>query len=554
MIKWLKIKNFAIIEELELNFSEGLTIITGETGAGKSILLGALGLLMGRRMDTKSLHDDSKKCVIEGAFDISKHDLKDIFEKHDIDYEAELLIRRELTPSGKSRAFANDTPTNLKVLQELSSYLLDLHQQFDTQDLHTTDFQIQMLDALADNKKILKAYRQEFKAYQQNKKILRDLLERQQRELQESDFLTFQLNELVEADLEAEEQEKLEEEAERLTHAEDIKRNLNGVFQHLSEAEQSVIGQLQTLGLNLASVSDFDPKIKALKTRFDSLVFELEDLTKEFEGIAEDTEYDGERLQAVNERLDLIYRLQKKHQVQTVGELIDIQTNLEEKQSSFSNLEESISSLETEIAQQEKGLFQQAQKISGRRQKIAPKFQQKVEKMLHDLSMQYAQMHIQFETSEDLLPLGIDQVEYLFAANKGSKLQPIRAVASGGEQSRLALATKSLVASAIPLPTMIFDEIDTGISGHVALKMGEILRELSNEHQVVSITHSPQVASKANTHYYIYKKIKNDRTITRVKQLTAEEKVRAIAVMLSSNPPSESAMQNARELLEHRFS
>ncbi|MEM9887229.1 MAG: DNA repair protein RecN [Bacteroidota bacterium] len=549
MIKWLKIKNFAIIEELELEFSAGLTIITGETGAGKSILLGALGLLMGRRMDTKSLHDESKKCVIEGAFDVSKHELKDIFERHDIDYEDELLIRRELTPSGKSRAFANDTPTNLKVLQELSSHLLDLHQQFDTQDLNTADFQIQMLDALAGNKKILKNYRQAFKAYRQNRRILQDLIERQQRELQESDFLKFQLNELNEAALEVEEQTKLETEAEQLTHAEDIKRNLNGVFQHLSEADQSVLNQMQTLALSVGSVSEFDPKVNVLKARFDSLILELEDLTKEFEAIAEDTEYDGARLQEVNERLDLIYRLQKKHQVQSIGELLEIRRRLEGKQSSFSDLEENIASLEQEIEQQEKYLFQQAKNMSERRQKIAPKFQQKVEKMLHELSMQYAQMHIQFEHSSQLLPLGIDQVEYLFAANKGSKLQPIRAVASGGEQSRLALATKSLVASAIPLPTMIFDEIDTGISGHVALKMGEILRKLSDEHQVVSITHSPQVASKANTHYFIYKKIKNDRTITRVKQLNSDEKVRAIAVMLSSNPPSESAMQNARELL-----
>jgi DNA repair protein RecN (Recombination protein N) len=549
MIKWLKIKNYAIIEELELNFSDGLTIITGETGAGKSILLGALGLLMGRRMDTKALYDESQKCVVEGAFDISRYGLKEVFEKHDIDYDDELLVRRELTPSGKSRAFANDSPTNLKVLQEISGRLVDLHQQFDTQDIHTSDFQIQMLDALADNKNLLRRYQETYRTYQQNKRILKDLEERQQREQQESDFLAFQLKELSDAELQAGEQPKLEEESERLTHAEDIKRIMGDAYQYLSESDQSVLDQLQTLTNIIGNVSAFDVKVGKLKSRLDSIVFELEDVTKELEAVAEDTEYDGERLLEITERLDLFYRLQQKHQVQSVEELIEIQERLEGQQDAFSNLEESIASLKKEIDDQEQKLYKLAQQLSDRRQKVAPKFQKRVESMLHSLQMQYAKMQIDFQKATQLQALGIDEVEYLFAANKGSRLQPIRAVASGGEQSRLALATKSLVASAIPLPTMIFDEIDSGVSGHVALKMGEILRNLSDEHQVVSITHSPQVASKADTHYYIYKKIKNDRTVTRVKALTDDEKVRAIAVMLSSNPPSDSAMQNARELL-----
>ncbi|MEL6944430.1 MAG: DNA repair protein RecN, partial [Bacteroidota bacterium] len=523
---------------MELQFSEGLTIITGETGAGKSILLGALGLLMGRRMDTKSLYEDSKKCVIEGAFDISRYQLKELFEEQDLDYEEELLIRRELTPSGKSRAFVNDTPTNLKVLQALSSSLIDLHQQFDTQELHTTDFQLQMLDALAENKAFLEDYQVLYRQYQGNKRQLNKLVEEQQRAVQESDFLNFQLEELEKAALENGEQTKLETEADKLTHAEDIKRNMNSVYQHLSEADQSVLNQLQELSISITNVSEFDPKIGKLKERFDSILFELQDLTSEFEQIAEETEYDGERLQEVNERLDLIYRLQQKHQVQSVEELVVLQEQLQSKHTSFSDLESTIAKLEKEIANQEKQLRQQAKILSERRQQIAPKFQKNVEQMLHDLSMEHAQMNIEFSASEYLLSTGLDTVEYLFAANKGSKMQPIRSVASGGEQSRLALATKSLVASAIPLPTLIFDEIDTGISGHVALKMGEILRKLSDEHQVVSITHSPQVASKANTHYFVYKKVKEERTVTHVKSLTPDEKVRAIAVMLSSNPPS----------------
>jgi len=549
MIKWLKIKNYAIIEELELQFSEGLTIITGETGAGKSILLGALGLLMGKRMDTKALYDTSKKCVIEGAFDISKYNLKKLFEKHDLDYEEELLIRRELTPAGKSRAFVNDTPTNLKILQLLSSSLIDLHQQFDTQELHTTDFQLQMLDALANNKAFLEDYQVLYSNYQNNKRQLKKLIEEQQRAVQESDFLNFQLEELEKAALENGEQSKLETEADKLTHAEDIKRNMNAVYLHLSEADQSVLNQLQELSVSITNVSEFDPKIGKLKERFDSILFELQDLTSEFEQVAEETEYDGERLQEVNERLDLIYHLQKKHQVQSVEELVELQEHLQGKHTSFSELETTNADLEKEIATQKKQLTQQAKILSERRQQIAPKFQSNVEQMLHDLSMEHAQMKIEFSAADDLLVSGLDEVEYLFAANKGSRMQSIRSVASGGEQSRLALATKSLVASAIPLPTLIFDEIDTGISGHVALKMGEILRRLSDEHQVVSITHSPQVASKANAHYFVYKKVKDERTVTHVKPLTPDERVRAIAVMLSSNPPSESALQNARELL-----
>ncbi|MEM6698075.1 MAG: AAA family ATPase, partial [Bacteroidota bacterium] len=453
MIKWLKIKNYAIIEELDLQFSKGLTIITGETGAGKSILLGALGLLMGRRMDTKSLYDDSKKCVIEGAFDVSKYNLEELFEEYDLDYEEELLIRRELTPSGKSRAFVNDTPTNLKVLQALSSSLIDLHQQFDTQELHTTDFQLQMLDALADNKAFLEDYQVLYRNYQSNKRQLKKLIEEQQRAVQESDFLNFQLEELEKAALENGEQEKLEAEADKLNHAEDIKRNMNAVYQHLSEADQSVLNQLQELSVSITNVSEFDPKIGQLKERFDSILFELQDLTSEFEQIAEDTEYDGERLQEVNERLDLIYRLQKKHQVQSVEELVTLQEELQGKHTSFSELESAISELEKAIANQEKQLTQQAKILSERRQQIAPKFQRNVEQMLHDLSMEHAQMKIEFAAADNLLATGSDEVEYLFAANKGSKMQPIRSVASGGEQSRLALATKSLVASAIPLPT-----------------------------------------------------------------------------------------------------
>lgn len=549
MIKWLKIQNYAIIEDLEVDFSNGLTIITGETGAGKSILLGALGLLMGNRMDTKALYDQTRKCIIEGCFDISKYDLQEFFEQHDLDYDKELFIRRELTPSGKSRAFANDSPVHLKVLNELSASLLDVHQQFDTQDIHTVELQLKMVDALANNKVLLKDYQKLYRAYKKNKRALSDLLAANQRAQQESDFLNFQLNELLEAELQTGEQESQEEELAQLTNAEDIKRIMGNAFNYLTESEQSIVSQLQSISLSINSISKFDKRVARFHEKFEGLIYEIQDLAGEFEQVAEDVEFNPTRITEVQERLDILYRLEKKHNVASVEELLQIQEELQSKQDAFGDLSSQIEALEQKIEEQESKLKTIAQSISEKRKVVAPKFEKNVERMLHSLAMEHARMKIELSPAKELTALGADDVAYLFAANKGSRLQPIKEVASGGEQSRIALVTKSLVASAIPLPTLVFDEIDSGVSGYVALKMGEILRQLSNEHQVVSITHSPQVASRADTHYYVYKRVKNERTVTQVKALTEEERVHAIAVMLSSDPPSPSAILNARELL-----
>lgn len=551
MIKWLKIQNYAIIDHLEMQFPNGLTIITGETGAGKSILLGALGLLMGDRSDTKSLYDVTQKCIIEGLFEIKHYDLKDFCTENDIDYEEELVIRRELTPAGKSRAFVNDTPVNLKTLQDLSGYLLDVHQQFDTQDIHDMEFQIAMIDALAGNKGNLQTYQTQYKQYRKNKKRLEELVAQNQRAAQEMDFLNYQLEELSNAALIEDEQERLEVELERLTNAEDIKRTLGAAYQYLSDSEQSIIGQLQSLNISIASVQRYDSRIQKLYERFDGLIYELQDVANEFEQIGEATEFDQERIVEIQERVNLIYRLQKKHHLKSVSELIALQQQLQAQYHSFADLSTEITTLETTIQQQEQQLLELAKVLSEKRQAVAPQFAQQVEQMLHELAMEHAKIKIEFSQVTELLPSGSDNVSYLFAANKGSRLLPIKDVASGGEQSRLALVTKSLVASAIPLPTLVFDEIDTGISGYVAQKMGDILRNLSNGHQVVSITHSPQVASKADTHFYVYKRLKNDRTVTQIKELTLDERVHVIAVMLSSDPPSEFAIQNARELVRN---
>lgn len=550
MIESLQIRNYAIIEELTIDFSKGLTIITGETGAGKSILLGALGLIMGRRADIKSLYNLEDKCTIEAHFHIGKYALQPFFEAHDLDYDDHLVIRREITPSGKSRAFINDTPATLPVLQDLSSALIDLHQQFDNLDIHKVSFQLRLLDALAENRPLLGRYQALFSAYQQNLRKLGQLNERQANASKELDFIRFQLEELQAAALEEQEQDALEDELNRLTNAEDIKRTMAGAFQQLSESEVSVVSQVEELNTALKQVKNFDRRLEPLYNRFNGLVEELRDMAQEFEAIAEDTEHDPERAQEVQERLDLIYRLQNKHQAADIKALLDIQHNLQQQLDSIGDLSQEIGQLERQTAQQAQQLEGMAEELSTRRHHVVAGFENQVEQMLAQLSMGNAKLKVDISRLEKLNSTGFDEVNFLFAANKGGRLQLIKDVASGGELSRLTLVVKSLVASAIPLPTLIFDEIDTGISGDVALKMGSILRELSNEHQVVSITHSPQIASRANAHYFVYKKDKADRTVTEVRPLDTEGRIYAIATMLSQDPPSESAISNAKELLQ----
>jgi DNA repair protein RecN (Recombination protein N) len=550
MIKRLIIKNYAIIEEQEILFSDRLTIITGETGAGKSILLGALGLIMGKRADTKSLYDESRKCVIEGVFDVSKYGLKAFFEENDIDYDAEVVVRRELTPTGKSRSFVNDTPVNLKVLQQLSGALIDLHQQFDTLDIHNVSFQLRMIDALADNKSLLEEYQEEFKQYQSDKRRLSKLVVQSQNAAKEIDFLSFQLKEFHEVELVEGEQEEMEDQLTRLTNAEDIKRILGGAFQHLSEDEQSILGQMEETAQSLASVRSFHPDLESIISRYDGLLLELQDLVQEFEKIADATEYDGEKIVEMQNRLDQIYNLQKKHHVKTVSELMEIQADLEKRLTEFADLSGEIEAIENSIATRKSLLKKTAADLSKRRKAMVPGFEKKVHALLAQLSMEHAKLRVDITDLEKLNNTGGDDINFLFAPNKGSKFMSIKEVASGGEISRLTLCTKSLVASAIPLPTLIFDEIDTGVSGDVALKMGNILHILANRHQVVSITHTPQIAVKADAHYFVYKQVKGDRTVTSVKLLKTEERIRAVATMLSGSPPSDSAIENAKELLK----
>ena len=550
MIQRLLIKNYAIIESLDIEFADSLTIITGETGAGKSILLGALGMILGNRTDTKVLYNQAEKCVIEGYFDVKNYDLKAYFEENEIDYDDNSVVRRELTPQGKTRSFINDTPVNLTQLREFSSKLVDLHQQFDTLDIHDTSFQLQMVDALADNKAPLSIYREKFKSFQSDKKILKNLKEKSDRSTREIEFLNFQLDEFNKAELIEGEQERIEAEQQRLQNAETIKRYLSAAFRAVSEDENAVINQLKSIGQSISQVKKYTPSVSKLYERFESIIYELEDIGGELESISEDTEHDPERIADIQTRLDVLYKLLKKHGVATVEQLLEIQNNLQSQLNAFGDLSEDIERLEKALVEQETELRKLASELSAKRKFVTPQFENQVHDMLRQLSMENARIQVQIVDSQDLTQNGMDDVQFLFAANKGSRMMPIKDVASGGELSRLALCTKSLVAAAIPLPTLIFDEIDSGVSGDVALKMGNILHKLSKHHQVVVITHSPQVAAKAEKHYFVYKTNREDRTITSVRPLSTDERIRSIAVMLSQNPPSASALENARELME----
>jgi len=550
MLKRLHIRNYALIDRVEIDFSERLTIITGETGAGKSILLGALGLVMGERADTKIFYNDQEKCVVEAWFDVTKYDLRDFFTEQELDYDTEVVIRRELSPAGKSRAFVNDTPVNNQVLQRLTEALIDLHQQFDMLDIHNVNFQLRMIDALAENASLLQDYQGRYRKYQTDRRQLAELTERSNNAAKEMDFLRFQLTELQQAELLEGEQDQLESELAHLTNAEDIKRAYGAAYNYLGESEQNIVQQLQEIARSMSGTRKVSAELNTLSERLDSLILDLQDIAKDCERISENTEHDPLRIQEVNDRLNVIYKLQKKHGVATVGELLQLQENLEQRLSGFTDLSEQINQLERRIAEQELQLRGRATVLSERRKIVPAPFEGKVQALLAQLSMPHARIRVDIRPTDTLTATGSDDVQILFATNIGSKFLPIKDVASGGELSRLTLCTKSLVADAIPLPTLIFDEIDTGISGDVSLKMGLILKELSDRHQVVSITHTPQIAARADKHYFAYKQVQNDRTITNIRLLNPDERVRALAVMVGGNPPSEAALATAKELIK----
>lgn len=550
MLKRLHIRNYALIDELEIDFSERLTIITGETGAGKSILLGALGLVMGERADSKVFYNDREKCVVEAFFEVGEYDLQEFFGDQELDYDSEVVIRRELSPAGKSRAFVNDTPVNNQVLQRITEALVDIHQQFDVLDIHNVNFQLRMIDALADNTLILKDYQQHYRQYAADRRRLTEMIEHSRTGAKEMEFLRFQLEELQKAELLDGEQVQLETTLQQLSSAEDIKRTYGQAYGYLQENELNLISQLQEIARSMSSTRKISPTLSALSERLDAAIIELQDIAKDCERISEQAEHDPQRIMEVQERLNTIYKLQKKHAVADIADLLALQGSLEQQLTGFTDLGSEIIRLENSLVGQEKHLRAIAATLRERRMAIPADFETRVHTMLAQLSMAHARLKVDIRETTVLTPTGMDEVQFLFASNVGSRYLPIKDVASGGELSRLTLCTKSLVADAIPLPTLIFDEIDSGISGDVSLKMGIILKELSDRHQVVSITHTPQIAARADKHYFVYKKVDGNRTVTNIRLLNPDERVRSIAVMLSGNPPSEAAVETARELIK----
>jgi DNA repair protein RecN (Recombination protein N) len=551
MLLKLQIQNYAIIDEVAIDFTKGLTIITGETGAGKSIILGALGLIMGKRADLKVLFDPDKKCFVEGRFISQIPEIHQILLEEDLDINEELIIRREITTSGKSRAFVNDTPVNLDILQKLSGYLIDLHQQWDNLDIHNESYQMEMLDAYAGNESLIKNYKLLFQTWKAENKNLADLLQKQASSARENEFNQFLIDEFDKAGLIKGEQTTLEKELDIASNAQTIMETFSHLYINFEEKENSIQSAISAHLHSLSSVKNISQEYTDLYERLYSVLEELKDISRESSKIADNTEFNPEKIQEIKERLNLIYKLQKKHGVHDEEALFNIYEDLSQKNESAGNLDKeiekagtAIKKLETEMAVLSKKLHQQ------RNQKIA-EFENKTSELLISLKMEHARLKIELTESESFNIHGTDHVQWLFAANKGSALLPLKSVASGGEISRLNLCVKSIIASSMTLPTLIFDEIDAGVSGDVAKKMGDLLASLSKQHQLICITHSPQVASKAQSHFFVYKDHKGSKTLTKIKNLSENEKIHEIAVMLSSDPPSPAAVEAAKELLSH---
>lgn len=549
MLTLLSIKNFALIEQLEMNFSNQFSIITGETGAGKSILLGALGLVLGNRADLTSLKDKEQKCVIEAHFDIAKYNLKDFFETNDLDYETSTIIRREILPSGKSRAFINDSPVNLSELQNLGEFLIDIHSQHQTRELTEEAYQIEILDAIANHEDVLKEYKKHLVAHKLAKSELKKITSVKDSLSKEADYNSFLLDELLAANLKEGEQNDLEVIFEKLNNVEFIKENLDKSSALANVEEIGIIQNLTEVKNSLQKIANLSDDFKVLLERVSSVLIEFDDVVKEIQNQSEKLINDPEKLELVNQKLQIIYNLQKKHNVASVEELLSIQKELDSKVVLADDLDAQIQKLENQIEKEQQLLDSLSLKITDKRTQVAPLLVNQITAVLSQLGMPNARFYFEIKTAENYLPTGKDVVQLLFSANKGTDFGLLKKVASGGEMSRIMLAVKSVLANYSKLPTIIFDEIDTGVSGEVAQKMGDIMKEMSAKMQVFAITHLPQIAAKGNQHYKVYKSVKEDTTVSELKLLGAEERVIEIAQMLSGKDVSDSAISHAKSLL-----
>lgn len=550
MLSQLKIQNYALIETLQMTPSASLNIITGETGAGKSIMLGAVGLLLGNRADTKVLFNTEQKCVIEGVFDISDYKLNSLFEEEDLDYDGHTIIRREIAPSGKSRAFVNDTPVTLDVLKKLGVRLMDIHSQHDNLNIGDQKYQLEVLDIFADHAKLLSQYTEAFTTYKKARGAYEELKKTADQLRQEADFFQFQYDELSQANLLDHEQEALEEELQELGNAEDIKLKLNQLISALNDDEVGASNLLASAASLIQQLSRFGEHYNSISERLNSVLIETQDIVDETSRLEEKVNHDPARIEEVKERISLIFSLQQKHRVQTVAELLTIQSDLELKVEKSGNidtdLERALIDMDNKRAQAESI----ASKLSESRKSVQGKLAAQISDLLRKLGMPEASFEVQMGLQE-MDYSGRDAVQFLFSANKGISPQDIRQVASGGEFSRLMFCLKYILADKTALPTIIFDEIDTGVSGEIAKKMVSMMKEMASAHQVIAISHLPQFAAKGDQHYFVYKDNSSERTISKIKVLDEEQRVFEIAKMIDGDSPSSSAMQSARDLISN---
>ncbi len=549
MLVELEIRNYAIIEALHIRLGNQLNILTGETGSGKSILLGALGLILGKRVDSKALYQSSAKCVIEGTFDITRYELQSFFAEHDIEYSPRCIVRREITPDGRSRAFVNDTPVNLKVLQELSGQLVDLHEQFDNQGLSDPAQQIMMLDAIAGSRSSSDQYRQLYQQYKLTLATLEGLQQQRANSLKEVDFVRFQSDEIAALQLRVPDDEDLEARLQALVHADEIRHTLQLTVHQIEEHDNSLLVQMKALQRGLDHAGQYNAPTHALAERLQQLLIELEDLAYEAGQLSEQIETSPAELEALQRRHDKINSLLHKHQVREVAALVALQQAFELQLERFVQVDDKIAVAEQRIEELGRQLGAMALELRSMRKAAVASFDARVNSLLKQLKMEHAHFKIQIEEDEQLKDHGYDHIHFLFAPNKGSGYFLIKEVASGGELARLSLISKSLVAETLSMPTLVFDEIDSGVSGDVAMRMGELLSNLAKQHQVLSITHSPQVAARADTHFSVYKQASGALTTTHVDELSVEQRVVEVATMLSSSPPTETALASAREMM-----
>lgn len=545
----LSIKNYALIDNLNVNFTGGFTTITGETGAGKSILLGGLSLVLGKRADMTSLKDKGSRCVIEAIFDIKNYNLESFFSKHDLEYDSNTIVRREIHPGGKSRAFVNDSPLTLDILTQLGKRLVDIHSQHQTLQLTEHDFQLKLIDAFADNTKILNSYNNKLVKYKATLQEFDELIEFQKNANKEHDYNTFLLNELDAVYLEDGLQEKLEDQYQQLNNVEAVLENLSKGNHLLKDEQMGIVTLLQELKLISGKLSVIGSKFANLKERIDSVFIELKDIAEEIQILQESIEPDPGKLEEINTKLQVIYDLQRKHDVSNVSELIVIRESLTNKVSATQNLEDEIQNKRNLLEAQKNELDKDANLLSVRRKTVIPEIKEKLEHSLHSLGLPNATFNIEVIPTEDYKINGIDTLVFLFSANKGSDYNTLKKVASGGELSRIMLVIKSILARYEQLPTLMFDEIDSGVSGEISNRMGDIMQEMSRNMQVFSITHLPQIASKGDHHFKVFKTDKGDSTQTQMKELLEDERVFELAEMLGGKSLSESALAHARELL-----